>query len=255
MDWTDKLEQNRKNKKNLRKMAGRMLWADVRDVICSWKCLLLVCLYLGFLLLPYLKKVDTVNIGAYFYITMWVLMLLEARVEKQFHFLPLSTKDIVYYLVHRTNLLTAWILVFSLVTGFLLQAFGIEIFLERGVIMTTFLLGTLEGMFVATLYGYCKPEKVSLMDSELPRARKIRFAIYGVYCIVLLFAGMVVGMFMDYNENVGKKMIFVLCAYAVMFIFRADIMRWVKFEEYTKVHRRSIYGNLDQRTTLFTPEE
>ncbi|MBO5351728.1 MAG: hypothetical protein J6J42_08130 [Lachnospiraceae bacterium] len=255
MDWTDKLEQNRKNKKNLRKMAGRMLWADVRDVICSWKCLLLVFLYLGFLLLPYLKKVDTVNIGAYYYMTMWLLMLVEARVEKQFHFLPLSTKDIVYYLVYRTNLLTAWIMVISLATGLLLQAFGVEIFLERGIIMTTFLLVTLEGMFLATLCGYCKPEKVSLMESGLPRARKIRFAIYGVYCVVLLLVGIVVAMFMDYNENVGTKMMVVLGAYAVMFIFRADVMRWVKIEEYTKVHRRSIYGNLDQRTTLFTPEE
>ena len=58
MSFTEKAEK----KKKLRKMAGRMLWADVKDLMCSWKGILVIGMYLGFFLLPYVKNVGRLNI-------------------------------------------------------------------------------------------------------------------------------------------------------------------------------------------------
>lgn len=238
MDWTEKME----HKKKLRKMAGRMLLADVRGLLCSWRCLLVVMMYIGFFVLPYMIKVDNLNVGAMFYFVMWVLAAVNALSENVFNYLPMSTEDIVYYLKCRTNLLIAGLTTISVVTGVAIYACLDEIFLERGLAVLIFLLITVEWLFFMTLYGYSKPFGITFTDPSIPKARKVRIAIYNTYSIVMLFAGMIVWMFMEFDENSQKKLLFTLCAYLVMFIFRADAVRWVRFNEYTRTESRYLYA-------------
>ena len=238
MDWTDKLQQ----KKKLRKMAGRMLWADVKDMMCSWKGILVACMYLCFFLLPYLNNAERLNIGAMFYFVMWVIGALSALSETSFNYLPLSTKGIVYYLKCRTNLIIAWMTAISVGTGAVLYALGAEIFLERGLGVLVFLLITVEWLFFMTLYGYSKPLGINFLDPDIPTARKVRIAIYNIYSVVMMVMGMFMWMFMDFDENNQKKLLFAVCAYLIMFIFRADAARWVRFNEFSKGVNRNLYN-------------
>ena len=80
------------------------------------------------------------------------------------------------------------------------------------------------------------------MDDCIPTGRKVRIVIYNVYSVALLFASMMIGMFMDCNEHAKTKALVVLCLYLVMYIFRADAARFVKFEEYSKKPNRNMYN-------------
>ena len=87
MDWTEKIEQ----KKKIRKMAYRMLWADFKDLVLGWKVFLLILMYLGFFLLPYVKDAEDFNAVSMYYFVMWVFMAVSALAETSFNYLPLST--------------------------------------------------------------------------------------------------------------------------------------------------------------------
>ena len=76
MDWTEKLER----RKRIRKMAYRMLWADFRDMLFSWKVFLIGLTYLGFFLFPYLKMEDF-NFACLYYFVTWVVIALNAVSE------------------------------------------------------------------------------------------------------------------------------------------------------------------------------
>ena len=238
MDWTEKIEQ----KKKIRKMAYRMLWADVRDLVMSWKVLFVITTYFGFFLLAYLEEAETYNAAAMCYFVMWVFSAIGALSETSFNYLPLSSKDIVYYLKCRTNHLAAWLVLISGITGIALDAAGAEVFWERGLIILLFLLIILEWYFGMMLYSYSKPEQVRFYDAEMPKSRMVWVIIYNFYSVILLFASMIVGMFMKYNEHAKTKVLVVLCAYLVMYIFRAEAVRWVEFKEYNKTPRRSLYA-------------
>ncbi len=242
MDWTEKLE----HKKKIRKMAYRMLWADFKDIVLGWKVILLLLMYLGFFLLPYVKEMDDFNAVSLYYFVTWVIMSMNALAETSFNYLPLSTRDIVYYLKIRTNHQEAWMVFVSGVSALILDAFGQEVFWERGLIILLFLLITVEWYFFMTLYGYSKPDGANFLDDCIPVGRKIRIVIYNVYSIILLFGSMMVGLFMDYNEHAKTKLLVILCLYLVMYVFRADAARWVRFNEYCKTPRRSIWGNAEQ---------
>ena len=242
MDWTEKLER----KKKIRKMAYRMLWADFKDLLCSWKVLLLILMYLGFFLLPYVKEIDDFNAAGMYYFVIWVFMALSALAERSFNYLPLSTKDIIYYLKVRTNHQVAWMVLVSGVTAILMDAFDVEIFWERGVSVLLFLLVTVEWYTFTTLYGYSKPDGTNFLDDCIPKGRKVRIVIYNVYSIALLFVSMLIGMFMDNNAQAKTKVLVILCLYLVMYIFRADAVRWVRFNEYSKTPRRSMWANVEQ---------
>ena len=239
MDWTEKIEQ----KKKIRKMAYRMLWTDFKDLMCSWKVLLVVLMYLGFFLLPYVKEMDDFNAAGMYYFVIWVFMSLSALAEGSFNYLPLSTKDIVYYLKVRTNHQVAWMVMVSGVSAIILNAFGVEIFWERGVVILLFLLITVEWYAFVNLYGYSKPEGTNFLDDCIPTGRKVRIVIYNVYSVVLLFTSMMIGMFMDCNEQAKTKVLVILGLYLVMYIFRADTATWVRFNEYSKTPQRSMWGN------------
>lgn len=245
MDWTEKIEQ----KKKIRKMAYCMLWADFKDVVLGWKGILLVLMYIFYFMIPYSREVDDVNIAIVYYLVMWVITALSALAENSFNYLPLSTKDILYYLKCRTNHLTAWMVLVSVGSGLILDAFGTEMFWERGIISLLFLLATVEWHFFMALCGYSRQEKISLLESDIPKARKIRIVIFNIYYLVFIFANMIVAMFMDYNEHAKTKLFVFLIAYLVMYIFRADAARWVYFNEYRKATSRSLYnvqqGGLD----------
>ena len=63
MDWTEKMEQ----KKKIRKMAYRMLWADFKDLVLGWKVILILLMYLGFFILPYINEPDDYNAAGMYY--------------------------------------------------------------------------------------------------------------------------------------------------------------------------------------------
>lgn len=241
MDWTEKLEQ----KKKIRKMAYRMLWADFKDIVLGWKVFLLALMYLGFFLLPYVKGMDDFNAVSMYYFVVWVFMAMNALAEKSFNYLPLSTKDIVYYLKVRTNHQEAWMVLVSGVSAIILDACGQEVFWERGVIILLFLLITVEWYSFLNLYGYSKPEGTNFLDDCIPTGRKIRIVIYNIYSVCLLFGSMLMGMFMDYNEHAKTKLLVILCLYLVMYIFRADAAQWVRFNEYSKTPNRNMWGNVE----------
>ena len=39
------------------------------------------------------------------------------------------------------------------------------------------------------------------------------------------------------------KVLVILCLYLVMYIFRADVVNWVRFNEFSKTPQRSMWGN------------
>ena len=202
----------------------------------------MVMMYLGFFVLPYLIKVDKLNVGAVFYFVVWVLVAVNALSENVFNYLPMSTEDIVYYLKCRTNLLIAGLTTISVGTGAVIYTCSDDIFLERGLATLIFLLIAVEWLFFMTLYGYSKPLGITFTDPGIPKTRKVRIAIYNTYSIIMLFVGMIVWMFMEFDENASKKLLFTLCSYLVMFIFRADAVRWVRFNEYTRTESRNLYA-------------
>ena len=197
MDWTENIEQ----KKNIRKMAYRMLWADFKDLVMGWKVLLLILMYLGFFILPYVNEADDFNAAGMYYFVVWVFISLNALAENAFNYLPLSTKDIIYYLKIRTNHQVAWMVLVSGVSAIVLDSCGLEVFWERGVIVLLFLLVTVEWYSFMNLYGYSKPEGTTLLDDCIPKGRKVRIVIYNIYSVGLLFASMFIGMFMNDNEH------------------------------------------------------
>ena len=241
MDWTEKFE----HKKKIRKMAYRMLWADFKNLVLGWKVFLLVLMYLGFFLLPYVKEADDFNAVSMYYFVIWVFTAVSALVETSFNYLPLSTKDIVYYLKIRTNHQVAWMVLVSVVSAIILDACGQEVFWERGLIILLFLLITVEWYSFIALYGYSKPYGTNFLDDCIPTGRKIRIVIYNIYSLVLLFGSMLVGMFMDDNEHAKTKLLVILCMYLVMYIFRADAAHWVRFVEFNKTQSRSVWGNAE----------
>lgn len=240
MDWTEKLER----RKNIRKMAYRMLWADFRDMLFSWKVFLIGLTYLGFFLLPYLKMEDF-NFACLYYFVTWVVIALNAVSETSFNYLPLSTKDIVYYMKVRTNHQIGCFVLLSGLSAIALDALGVEVFWERGLTILVFLLITVEWMFFMTLYSYSKPREVNFLDASIPMGRKIRIVFYNIYGFSSLIACMIVGMFMDMNENAKIKLLVMTCIYLVMLIFRADASCWVRFMEYNKTPRKSMWGNAE----------
>ena len=240
MDWTEKLE----HKKKIRKMAYRMLWADFKDMVLGWKVFLILLAYLGYFLLPYYDPYDDFNMAGMYYLVVWVVIALNAISETTFNFLPLSTKDIVYYLKVRTNHQISWMVLVSVLTAIVMDAFGAEVFWERGLVILLFMLITVEFMFILTLESYSKLPGTTFMSADNPMGRKVRMVIYMVYGIAALFASMLIGMFMVYNEHAKTKLVVFLCVYLVMLIFRADVSHWVEFKEYCKTPRRSMWGNV-----------
>ena len=238
MDWTEKSE----HKKKIRKMAYRMLWADFKDVVLGWKVFLVFLLYFGFMLMPYIAK-EEFNFAGFYYFVMWVILALNALAEVSFNYLPMSTKDIVYYMKTRTNHQIGWLVFGSGVSGALLDAFGVNVFWERGLMILLFLLITVEWSLYMTLQGYSKPQGVSFGDDKAPVSRKVRIVIYHVYSLIALFGSMIVGMFMKDNENAKTKLVVFLCVYLVMLIFRVDAASWVRFDEYSKAPNRNMWGN------------
>ena len=132
------------------------------------------------------------------------------------------------------------------VSAIILDAFGVEIFWERGVIILLFLLVTVEWYSFTALYGYSKPEGTTLLDDCIPKGRKVRVVIYNIYSMALLFASMFIGMFMNNNEHAKTKVLVILCLYLVMYIFHADVVNWVRFNEFSKTPRRSMWANAEQ---------
>ena len=239
MDWTEKIEQ----KKKIRKMAYRMLWADFKDMVLGWKVFLILLAYLGYFLLPYYDPYEDFNMAGMYYMVVWVIIALNALSETSFNYLPLSTKDVVYYLKVRTNHQTGWMVFISGLSAIVMDAFGAEVFWERGLVILLFMLISLELMFILTLESYSKPQGTPFMSAGVPMGRKVRMTIYMVYGIAALFASMLIGMFMVYNEHAKTKLLVFLCVYLVMLIFRADVASWVNFQEFNKTPRRSMWGN------------
>lgn len=244
MDWTEKL----KYKKKIRKMAYRMLWADFRDLLMSWKSLLLVLMYLGFFLFPYWKQEDF-NIACMYYFAVGIFTAISAMVETSFNYLPLSTKDIVYYLKARTNHQEAWMVLISVVSAIIMDAAGVEVFWERGALVLIFLLTTVEDYLILTLSGCSVPERTTLKEGGIPLAKRVRQIVYIIYGVTLLFGSLLVSMFMEPDENAKIKLLVMLCLYLVMYIFRADVSCWTNLTECRQTPSRSMWATPQQDQT------
>lgn len=236
MDWTEKSEQ----KKRIRKMAGRMLWADFKATVCSWKILLLSLLTILFIVLAFVRSIENYNVGAGYYFVTWVVISLSAMYESVFNYLPLASGDVRYYLKYRTNLLTAWTVVLYVAIALMLQLFGVELFVERGVSSLIMMLTTYELMLQLTLFEHTEG-KGKLLDANLPTSRKVRFCIYFAYDFILMIISMIYTMFMEDAEKAKLWIVILAAAYVVMYIFRADLSTWFKHEEYKKPGRRTMY--------------
>ena len=84
------------------------------------------------------------------------------------------------------------------------------------------------------------------LTDELTKGRKVRYGIYFFISLSLVMVSMLYGMFMELNENTGIWVITFLCAYVLLYVFRADIASWFVFDEYRKRGRRSIYASKNQ---------
>lgn len=239
MDWITNLEE----KKKIRKMAGRMLGADFRNLVCGWKVVFFLILYLGFFILPYVETEDY-NAGAFYYCAMWSLLALNAQFETVFNYLPLSTRQIRYYLYVRTNYLQAGSVLFSIVTVAGMKLLGFTPFWERGLLVLLFLLMTNEWVAMMTMYGYSKPEGVGLFDQEYPKGRRIRIICYNVYSIALL---LVVMIYLTLKDNREKELWVMVMAYLILFAMREDVRHWVSFSRYTKAVRRGMFAAAEKK--------
>ena len=173
MDWTEKME----HKKKIRKMAYRMLWADFREMVLGWKVFLILLAYLGYFLLPYIAEYEDFNLAGMYYLIVWVAIALNAVSETSFNYLPLSTKDILYYLRIRTNHQVSWMVLVSVLTAIVMDAFGVKLFWERGLLILLFLLITVEFMFILILESYSKPQATPFMSANVSMGRKVRMVI------------------------------------------------------------------------------
>ena len=70
-----------------------------------------------------------------------------------------------------------------------------EIFVERGIITTLLFLLCLEWITFATCYDYSKPEGVDVLNSELPKERKVKVISGNVVALIGMFVLMFVSMF------------------------------------------------------------
>ena len=246
MDWTEKME----HKKKIRKMAYRMLWADFKDMVLGWKIFLILLSYLGYFLLPYVNEYEDFNLAGMYYLVVWVVIALNAVSETSFNYLPLSTKDIVYYLKVRTNHQIGWMVLVSGLTAIVMDAFGADVFWERGLVILLFMLITVEFMFFLTLDSYSRPHGVSFIDASIPIGRKVRIVIYFIYGLGALMGSLLVGMFMDNNEHAKTKVLVFMCIYLVMLIFRVDAAYHAEFKEFCKTPRRTMWGNAQAENQL-----
>ena len=237
MDWIDKTEQ----KKKVRRMASRMLWSDFRDMICSWKVLFFLAVYMFFFLLALIKEIDDFNVGACFYFIVWEAMALYALTENIFNYLPVSSKDIVYYLNHRTNLLITWILILYIGTAVLLNGIGVELFVERGIVSMVLLWSSVEWMHQASLFENSKG-RGKLVTEHLTTGQKVRYCVYFAYSLILILVSMLYSMFMENMETAQIMAPVLLGAYIVLFFFRFDLMRWFSFDQYRQRVRRAWFS-------------
>lgn len=232
MDWITNLEE----KKKIRKMARRMLWADFRSFVCSWQVVFLLVMYLGLFLMAYIET-ENYNAGAFYYCAMWGYLGLNAQFETAFNYLPLSTKQIRYYLHIRISYLEAGMVFLSVVTASGMQLLGFAPVWERGLLVLLFLLMTSEWIALYTMYGYSKPEGVGLFDQEYPAGRRFRMICYNVYSVAALIGTM------SYLTVAapGKQALWVmLIAYLILFFMREDVRHWVNFPNYTKAVRKGM---------------
>lgn len=242
MDWIDKMEQ----KKKIRRMASKMLWADFRDMICSWRIIVFLAVYVFFFLMALIKDMDDLNAGACFYFIVWVVMGLYALMENIFNFLPISSKDIIYYLNHRTNLLTTWVLILFIGTAAVLNGFGVELFIERGIVSMVMLWSSIEWMYQASLFEN-SPGKGKVMTDLLTTGQKVRYCLYFAYSIILVMVSMLYSMFMENMETAQIMAPVLLGAYIVLFFFRFDLMRWFSFDCYRQKVRQVWFSTPAQR--------
>ncbi|MGN0507490.1 MAG: hypothetical protein ACI4FZ_13110 [Lachnospiraceae bacterium] len=244
MDWLQRLEQ----KKKIRKTAGRILAKDMKQLIFSWMVLVLLFVICFDLLFPYLKTIESLNIGVSFYLLMLLLMKLYAMPEQIFYFLPMTQKEIRQYLNARNNLLEAFMTLASVVLAAVLVLCGVNVFWERGLCALLMLLSTVEGISAAMFYDY---REEAMRKEELhgrARVRRTRSILYFLYGIVLLIYEVIGITFAAAAEHQKIVLLFCLAGYISMVFIRKDVMRWTDFTEYRKVIRKNMFARTESAT-------
>lgn len=231
MDWTEKMKRRRE----MEKMAARMLGCDLKNIIVSWKIILLILVIGLFLIWPYLE-IDQTGQGGFFFFLMTFLMLIYPVPEKIFFFLPMSEQDIRWYLSARCNLYSAGMVLISIGFAGVMELLGKTVYWLNGI---QYLLIPL---FMMEFLAYNGIEE---FQEKTPRHK-----VWNIICNICFVGGtfftMMVGLF---NGNVYddagnvKTYVFLyisLAFYIVGFVVRINAMRHAHFKQY-KVLSRSYW--------------
>lgn len=240
MDWLQRLERRRV----IRKLAGRILWNDMKAIVCSWRVILLFLIAAGYLFIPYLEEIDTMNMGAFVYIGIMFLMMIGMQLEPFFFFLPVTQKEIRQYITVRMNLIIGGTAVLSAAIAAVMSLVGISVFVERGAASTLSLIFMIE--LCTAVFLYDSREKAMKEKNLHGRAkrRKIRGICYLVFGTIAWCYQVISVMFME-GKGSSKVLLLagVLC-FVILLLMYADVIRWTEFTEFRKETKRNPWGAL-----------
>lgn len=234
MDWLQRLER----KRVIRKLAGRILWKDMKVILCSWRVIFLLLVVGGYLILPYVAEIDTLNTGAFAYIGILFLSMLGTQLEPCFLFLPMTQKEIRQYITVRMNLLLGGTAALSAGIAASMCLTGISVFAERGIASTLALLFMIELM--TSVFLYDDREKAMRGKNLRGRAkgRKIRAICYLVFGTIAWCYQFILVMFMEEGSSKGFLAVGMVC-FVVFALMYADMIRWTEFTELCRETKRN----------------
>lgn len=240
MDWLQRLER----RKVIRKLAERILWKDMKAVICSWRVIFLMLIVLGYLILPYVAEIDNLNTGVFVYVGIMFLSMLGMQLEPCFVFLPMTQKEIRQYVTARMNLLLAGTTALSAGIAAIMVLAGIPVFIERGIISTLallFMIGLMNSVFL-----YDSREKAMRGKNLKGRAkgRKVRAICYLVFGTVAWCYQLILVMFMEQEKSNKGFLVASIVCFAVLALMYADAIRWTEFIEFRKETKANPWGIL-----------
>lgn len=235
MDWLQRLERRRV----IRKLAGRILWKDIKAILCSWRVIFLLLVVGGYLVLPYVAEIDSINTGVFAYISMMLLTMLGMQLEPCFFLLPMTQKEIRQYITARTNLLLGGTAALSAGIAATMDLVGISVFIERGISSTLALLFTIGMMTGIFLYDNREKTMKEKNLKDRAKARKIRSICYLVFgCIAWCYQLTLVMFMKKEGSSKGFLMVSIVCFVALALMY-VDMIRWTEFKELCKEAKRN----------------
>ncbi len=246
MNWLQRLER----RKTVRKLAGRILWKDMKAVFCSWRVIFLLLMVGGYLVFPYWAVIDTMNMGVFVYIGVIFLMMLGVQFEPYFFFLPVTQQEIRKYITVRMNLMIGGTVLSSAAVAVVMGLAGVSVYVERGAASTLSLLFLIEFCTAMFLYDNRGKEMRGENLHGKAKRRKIRFICYMIFMCVAWCYQIISVMFMKEENGKGLLMIGILC-FAILPLMYADIIRWTEYKEYREKSKGNFLGTHERNRDLY----